>query len=157
MGLVLLLSGGGNVAITGSDGITASDALTARSVTADSDAATATDASGNRSFTVTETVTGTEAATGGAPSNVNVPGTELFSATEALDELAVAYADRISITESATVGRPVADITDDDAIFVGESAFVTDASTSGVGGLFNETIRRDRELWNRRFQPGRPV
>lgn len=157
MGLLLLLAGGGNLSFSGTDGITATDAVTAVAFQA-TDGIVSSDTGGNRSFSLTDSIAASEAATGGAPANVTLTATqEVLAATDTLVARSVTTTDGIAVSETATVAFANNDFFAVDGIFVGESGFVTSPGPGGVGGLFNETTRRDRELWNRRFQPGRPV
>jgi hypothetical protein len=157
MGLILLLAGGGNLSLSATDGITATDAVTVVALQA-TDGIVTSEAIGDRSFSLTDSIAASEAATGGAPPSVALTATqELVTATDALVARSVATTDGITVSETATVGFANNDFFAVDGIFLGEAGFVTNPGGDGNGGLFNETIRRDRELWNRRFQPGRAV
>lgn len=155
MSLLLLLASGGNISLSAVDGITATDALTTLALQA-TDGITTTDAVGDRSFSLIDSIAGSEAATGGAPASVTLTATlEILAATDALTARSAGTTDGIAVTETAVVTYSNNDFFAVDGMFFGESGFVTSPGGGGIGGLFNETIRRDRELWNRRFQPGR--
>jgi hypothetical protein len=160
MGLTLLFGGGGSLNPSATDSGAATDGVLALERSAYTDAGTGSGALVAMAFTMQDSAAGTEAASGGASPNQAVSGVDGPAAiTETINLFEPAFADaNLRITETAVVSFGILDFVVSDQGFAGENAHVTDISgPNSSGGLFNETIRRDRELWNRRFQPGRAV